>query len=185
MGLKATCLAALDDLRAVFATLDETATDRAVEEFVKARQIALYGVGREGLQIKGLAMRLHHLGLRVAMVGDMTTPPLAAGDLLVVSAGPGAFSTVSALMGVAKAAGARSLLVTAQPAGDCARLADVVLPIPAQTMADDQHPSASILPMGSVFEGAEFILFEALVLALRDRLAVSPEAMRARHTNLE
>jgi D-arabinose 5-phosphate isomerase GutQ len=82
-------------------------------------------------------MRLFHLGLKAAMVGDMTTPHLGAGDLLIVSAGPGWFSTVEALMGVASRDGARTLLVTAQASGACAKTADVVLPIPAQTMADD------------------------------------------------
>jgi 6-phospho-3-hexuloisomerase len=61
-----------------------------------------------------------------------------------------------------------------------------VLTIPAQTMADDQTPApASVLPMGSVFEGAQFLVFEILILTLRDRLGVTPDAMRARHTNLE
>src|SRR3712207_7519677 len=67
---------------------------------------------------RSLAMRLFHLGRRAAMVGDMTTPPIGRGDLLVVSAGPGYFSTVAGLMGVAREAGARTLLVTAQPEGD-------------------------------------------------------------------
>ena len=115
----------------------------------------------------------------------MTAPPLGPGDLLVVSAGPGHFGTVSALMAVASAAGARTLVVTAQPHGSAAREADLVLPIPAQTMADDRGSATSVLPMGSLFEGAEFIVFEILVLAVRDRLGVSAEAMRARHTNLE
>jgi 6-phospho-3-hexuloisomerase len=39
--------------------------------------------------------------------------------------------------------------------------------------------------MGSVFEGALFLLFEIMVLKLRDMLDVTPETMRARHTNLE
>ena len=39
--------------------------------------------------------------------------------------------------------------------------------------------------MGSLFEGAQFILFEAMILKLRDRLHVTPQAMRANHTNLE
>lgn len=39
--------------------------------------------------------------------------------------------------------------------------------------------------MGSVFEGALFVLFEVMVLKLRDLTGVSPEAMRARHTNME
>ena len=62
---------------------------------------------------------------------------------------------------------------------------DDVLLIPAQTMADDRGERASILPMGSVFEGALFIFFEAMVLKLKERLGVSAEAMRANHTNLE
>ena len=177
--------AALDDLSRVFARLDEAAVDRAVAEIAAAGQIACYGVGREGLQIKGLAMRLFHLGRKVAMVGDMTTPPIGPGDLLIVSAGPGEFSTVAGLMGVAAKAGARTLVVTAQPEAACPRAADVVLTIPAQTMANDQGGAVSVLPMGSLFEGAQYILFEIMILKLRDLLGVTPEAMRANHTNLE
>ncbi len=177
--------AALDDLGRVFQRLDAAAVDRAVDEIANARTIALYGVGREGLQIKGFAMRLFHLGRRAAMVGDMTTPPVGTGDLLIVSAGPGSFSTVQGLMRVARSAGARTLVVTAQPEGECARNADVVLPIPAQTMADDSGPSTSVLPMGSLYEGAQYVLFEVMILMLRDRLGVTPDAMRANHTNLE
>lgn len=176
---------ALDDLGRVFARIDETAVERAVAAIAGAKHIALYGVGREGLQIKGFAMRLFHLGRRAAMVGDMTTPPVGPGDLLIVSAGPGEFSTVLALMGVAKDAGAKTLVVTAQPDGEAAKRADFVVPVPAQTMADDTGPSTSVLPMGSLYEGAQYILFEVMILKLRDRLGVTPEAMRANHTNLE
>ena len=177
--------AALDDLEPVFERIDESAVERAVDEIARANRIALYGVGREGLQIKGFCMRLFHLGRRAAVVGDMTTPHLGAGDLLIVSAGPGYFSTVAALMGVAKRDGARTLVVTAQPEGECPKAADAVLPIPGQTMADDRGPAASVLPMGSLYEGAQYVLFEVMILKLRDRLAVAPEAMRANHTNLE
>lgn len=65
-------------------------------------------------------------------------------------------------------------------------MADFTLLVPAQTMADDQGPQkTSVLPMGSVFEGALFLLFEVMVLKLRGLTAASPEAMRARHTNME
>jgi 6-phospho-3-hexuloisomerase len=177
--------AALDDLAAVFARLDERPVEAAVEALATARRIALYGVGREGLQIKGLAMRLHHLGLSAHVVGDMNTPPLGPGDLLVASAGPGDFSTVAALLGVARRDGARTLVVTAQPGGPCPAMADLVLPIPAQTMADDRTPAGSVLPMGSLYEGAQYVLFEVMILKLRERLGVSAATMRSHHTNLE
>mgnify|MGYP001172838249 CR=1 FL=1 len=183
--MKSTVLAALEELRGACAALDDVAMAAAVDEIASAKRIALYGVGREGLQIKGLCMRLHHLGLSVSMVGDMTTPPIGAGDLLVVSAGPGDFSTVEALMEVARDAGARTLVVTAQPGGRAPLAADRVLTIPARTMADDRDGPTGVLPMGSLFEGAEFVVFEALVISVRERLGIDPADMRARHTNLE
>lgn len=177
--------AALGDLARVLDRVDDAEVQRAIEMIVGAHRIALYGVGREGLQIRGLAMRLVHLGLATSVVGDMSCPPLGAGDVLIASAGPGYFSTVAALLGVARRDGAASLVVTAQPQGECAAAADAVLHLPAQTMADDQAAAASVLPMGSLYEGALYVLFETIVLRLRDRLAVDPAAMRARHTNLE
>ena len=177
---------ALDELRCCLDKVSDEQFEAAATEIASANRIALYGVGREGLQIKGLAMRLFHLGLRAGVVGDMTTPPVGDGDLLVVSAGPGDFSTVSALMTVARQAGARTLLVTAEPAGAAAALADTVLTVPAQTMARDQGVAvSSVLPMGSLYEGALYVLFEILILSVRDRLGVTPDAMRANHTNLE
>ncbi|CAA0093581.1 3-hexulose-6-phosphate isomerase [Starkeya nomas] len=176
---------ALDEIRACLDKVRDEEFDAAVAEIADADRIALYGVGREGLQIKGLAMRLFHLGRKAAMVGDMTTPSVGKGDLLIVSAGPGDFSTVSALMGVARRDGARTLLVTAEPNGAAAALADRVLTVPAQTMASDRGATTSVLPMGSLYEGALYVLFEILILSLRERLGVSPAQMRANHTNLE
>jgi len=177
---------ALTELAAVFDRLDHPQVDAAVQAIAGARRIALYGVGREGLQIKGLAMRLFHLGLNVSVVGDMTVPHLGEGDLLIVSAGPGDFSTVSGLMGVAKRDGATSLCFTAQPDALCPKIADHVVHIPAQTMANDTSAGAtSVLPMGSLYEGAQYILYEGMILKLKERLGVTSEAMRGNHTNLE
>ena len=176
---------ALGDIRAVLDRLPDDALDPAIDALACAARIVCYGVGREGLMMRALAMRLYHLGLDAHVVGDMAAPPVGAGDLLVASAGPGGFSTVDALLGVARHAGARTLLFTAQRGGSAASLADIVCVLPAQTMADDRHTSASLLPMGSVYEGVQFFVYELLVLKLRERLGVTPQQMRARHTNLE
>ena len=77
-------------------------------------------------------------------------------------------------------------MITAVPESPSTALATYVLTVPAQTMASDFGAEAqSILPMGSLYEGALFVLFEAMVLALRDQLGVSADAMRANHKNLE
>ena len=158
-------------------------------------RVFVHGVGREGLMMRALCMRLAHLGLPAHCVGDVTAPPAGGGDLLVASAGPGAFSTVDAICGVARGAGARVLLLTARPVGEFPRRqADVVAHLPAHTMADDEEeaeaeaesaPSRAKLPMGSLYEGAMFVLFEMVVLELARVLGQSPAQMRARHTNLE
>ncbi|NNE81850.1 MAG: SIS domain-containing protein [Silicimonas sp.] len=177
--------AALDELSGVLDRVDPDAMEVACQMIADARAILLYGCGREGLQMRGLAMRLFHLGLNAGMVGDMNAPALGDGDLFVVSAGPGELSTVSALMEVARRDGARILFLTATPESRAAEMADHTLHIPAQTMASDRGNRVSVLPMGSLYEGAMFMLFEMMVLRLRDTLGVSSAAMRARHTNME
>ncbi|PON66436.1 3-hexulose-6-phosphate isomerase [Trema orientale] len=156
-------------------------------------RVFLYGVGREGLMLKALCMRLFHLGISAHFVFDVTTPPIHGPDLLVASAGPGGFSTVDALCSIARSNGARVLLLTAQPdTGSCVKHASVVGHMPAQTMADDDDEdedgvvkSRPLLLMGSAYEGALFVLFEMTVYRLGEELKQSPELIRSRHTNLE
>jgi 6-phospho-3-hexuloisomerase len=176
---------ALADLAGVFERMPADAAAPLIEEIVAARRIVVFGLGREGLQMRGFAMRLFHMGRDVSVWGDMTMPPVEKGDLLIVSAGPGYLATAEALLDIARKAGARTALVTAQTHPKLAAKVDVVTRIPAQTMADDQAPSVSVLPMGSLFETAQMIFFELVILQLRPRFHETPETMRARHTNLE
>jgi 6-phospho-3-hexuloisomerase len=179
-----TLQAAADELGVVAGRMDEAAIEPVVRTIANSRRVMLYGAGREGLMMSALAMRLHHLGLEACMQGDMAAFPLAEGDLFLCAAGPGELATASALCGEAHEAGARVLVVTAEPEGATARMADELLVIPAQTMADDVG-GTSVLPMGSLFEGAMFLVFEVLVLRLRESLGETAETMRTRHTNME
>jgi 6-phospho-3-hexuloisomerase len=176
---------ALHDLSGAVERIDRADVDRAVTLIADSRHVSVFGCGREGLQIRGFAMRLFHLGRSVSVVGDMTTPAIGKGDLLVVTAGPGMLSTALALVGVARSAGARVLTVTAEPDGAVPKMSDQILVLPGQTMANDHGENVSILPMGSVFEGALFVLFEVMILELKAKLKVTDQVMRANHTNLE
>lgn len=173
------------ELAAVADAMDPASLDPVVAAVARARRVMCYGCGREGLMMRALAMRLHHLGLEVCVQGDMTAFPLGQGDLFLCAAGPGELATASALCEVARSAGARVMVVTAQPTGATARLADELLVIPAQTMATDDRAGGSALPMGSLFEAAMFLVFEVLVLRLRDALGETTASMRTRHTNME
>ena len=172
------------ELQSIAREVDHTVFDGLIEELLSARHIALHALGREGLMMRALTMRLFHLGLPVHVVGDMTTPPLLQGDLLLTSAGPGALDTTAALMRIVRTAGGRIVLLTAEPKAALAPLADRVVLIPARTMA---RPSSDPSPftMGSAFEAIQFLFSEYLVTRLAKRLGESEDAMRARHTNLE
>lgn len=176
---------ALSEIEAVFTRIPPNTVDRMCGEILKAKRIVCYGVGREGLMIKALCMRLMHLGFDAHVAGDMTTPPVAKGDLLIASAGPGSFSTVMALLGVAREAGARTMVVTAQPQGPAPQSAGTIIELPAQTMADDRAGAAGLLPMGSLYEAVQLVFFDLVSILLREKTGQSPDQMRARHTNLE
>jgi len=75
------------ELAAVAERMDEAALEPAVQAIAEARRVMLYGCGREGLMMRALAMRLHHLGLQVCMQGDMNAFPLGPGDLFLCAAG--------------------------------------------------------------------------------------------------
>ena len=176
----------LDEIGAVMAKVSDGDMNALCRLIDGAGHVVVYGCGREALQIKGFAMRLYHLGLNAGVAGEMTAPPVGSGDVFLATCGPGELSTVLALMGEAKKAGAHCAIITAEPKGSAALRADSILVIPAQTMASDQAGSlASAMPMGSVFEGALFALFEVMAQRIQALSGVKIEEMRARHTNLE
>lgn len=176
---------AVAELSEVINAIDLSQVAALIEALASAKRVILYGVGREGLMMKALAMRLFHMGLDAHVAGDMTTPPIGTGDLLLVSAGPGYFSTVDALSQVARKAGAKTVCFTAQRDGKIPQHSHLTVVLPAQTMANDTTGPTSILPMGSLYEGVMYLFFEYLVLMLADHLQVTPAEMRQNHTNLE
>ena len=73
-------------------------------------------------------------------------------------------------MGVAKSASARIFFLTVQTESRGAALADYVLKIPAQTMAVDLgDKKTSVRPVESLFEEALFVLYEVMVLKLKEK----------------
>jgi 6-phospho-3-hexuloisomerase len=177
---------ALAELGDALALVDADAVEQACAMLSQARRVGLYGCGREGLMMRGLAMRLYHCGIDAHTIGEMDMPPLGAGDLFFASSGPGDLSTVNALAQTARKAGAQVMVLTSVRESADAALADFVLLLPAQTMASDQAAGASaVLPMGSIFEGSMFLLFEAMVSRIAGMRGETAATMRTRHTNME
>jgi 6-phospho-3-hexuloisomerase len=182
--LSITAPLAVTELAGIIAEVDDREFDAFCNAIVGARRISLYGLGREGLALRGLGMRLMHLGLDTHMAGDVTAGPVGPGDLLIVTSGPGNLTLTAAMIALGKTAGAKVAVVTAQPRHPDPRAADLVLTIPAQTMATD-YEQKSVFLMGSAFEIAMGIVFDLAVARMVDMSSQSVDEIRARHTNLE
>lgn len=191
---------AVQELRTNLNAIAQTTVDELVDAIATAKTVAVYGVGREGLAMKGFAMRLFHLGLNVFVVGEMTQKAVGKGDLLLVSAGPGYFSTVNAIAGEAQRARCKVIGFTSQPPSPLQDWADLCIQVPATCLPPaslmGQSPvllhrtggvdgSHSVLPMGSSYELALQLFFDVVTLLLQRRLGVAVETMKARHANLE
>src|ERR1700737_3654575 len=127
---------ACQDLEAVFSKVEISQLETLSQELVSARRIVCYGVGREGLMMAAIAMRLMHAGFKAYVVGEMVTPPVGAGDVFFASAGPGHFPTIETLLKVAREAGSRTVIVKAQPARASQMPVDGVIHLPGETMVD-------------------------------------------------
>lgn len=174
----------LAELDRVLGQVDEAQVDEFCSAILGARRIVAYALGRENLALRSFVMRLMHLGLDVAMAGDITAPPVGPGDLFLGVCGPGYLSTTAGLMGVAHQAGARIVMITAQPNTDLMRQADLLLVIPAQTLADPESASSG-QAMGSAFEQGVWILLDSLVPRLQAARGQTADQLRERHANLE
>jgi 6-phospho-3-hexuloisomerase len=169
----------LAEMAAVFDRLDPDAVATIAGEIARARRVVLYGIGRNGVMVRGFAMRLAHLGRAAHLVDAMDCPPVGPGDLFLAPLAVGRLPTADALIQTARGAGARVLIISARP--DLVQGADLVVALPAQTMADRQ---TSALPLGSPFELALHLLFELVVNRLMTDLGRANADLAARHANL-
>jgi 6-phospho-3-hexuloisomerase len=165
--------------------LDEGQISTFMQAILQAPRIFCIGAGREGLATRAFSMRLMHLGKEVHWIWDDTTPAIGAGDLPIAASGSGEIGHIDYVVDRAKAAGAEIAVVTADPAGRTARMARVVLWLPAAAFKAKADVVASGQPMGNLFEQALLLLFDQIVVALAAEMPMTAQAMAARHRNVE
>jgi 6-phospho-3-hexuloisomerase len=149
-----------------------------------APRVFVLGAGRSGLALRMTAMRLMHLGLEVHVVGEVTAPAIARGDLLLTASGSGTTGGIVRATETAHAVGARVAAITTAPASPLAALADATVVVPAAEKLD-RSASASAQYAGSLFEQIVVLLGDALFHALWRRSGQSADELWPRHANLE
>ena len=167
--------------------VSQESIEQALLQITGARRVFLAGRGRSALGIHGFAMRLMHLGIDAHLVGETTTPPISAGDCLIIGSGSGRTANLLAIAAKTKEIGAKIVLFTIDPNSPIAQSANSVVVIPASSpKAQVSNPDdQSIQPMGTLFEQCLFLLLDALVLVLMEKYNVTAAEMFARHANLE
>ncbi|KQP72776.1 3-hexulose-6-phosphate isomerase [Microbacterium sp. Leaf288] len=151
---------------------------------ISADRVFVSAAGRSGTALRMTAMRLMHLGLDVHVVGDVTTPAIEAGDVLLTASGSGGTESVVRTAQLAANAGAHVGAITATVGSPLAQIAKVVVVVPAAQKLD-RTASASEQYAGSLFEQVVVLIGDGLFHALWHRQGSSAEGLWARHSNLE
>jgi 6-phospho-3-hexuloisomerase len=134
---------------------------------------------------RGFAMRLMHLGRRVYHVGDVITPAIRRGDVLVICSRTGRSKVLGHYIGIARRARAQVAVVTADGVSPAARAADVVLSIDDRRASSARRGARRHLPLGSLFEQALLVVLDQVILDLMDALHVGEADLAGRHTSFE
>ena len=150
-------------------------------------RIFVAGAGRSGLCMRAFGMRLMHLGKTVYVVGETTTPSIAATNLLILGSGSGRTASLVVMAEQARRLGAQVLLFTTDaqsPLGMSSNL-QVVIPAPSFRVVDEFHDCMSVQPLGTLFEQSMLIVCDSLILGLMGQTGFSAAQMFENHANLE
>ncbi len=171
----------LDKVSSILNATDDSYDVKLTKMLDKARRIFVSGAGRSGLVCKFFAMRLVHSGYDVSVVGEIVTPSIKKGDLLIIISGSGETEQLIAFAKKAKEVGAKIVLISAKDNSTIGDMSEAVF----QIGKNDQYGKVVGMPMGTCFELSTLSFLEALVSHLIHEKGIAEEVMRSRHANLE
>lgn len=173
----------LEEIEQVIALEDPDQLDAAVNLLTTERRIFVLGEGRSGLQGKGFAMRLMHIGNNVYVIGETTTPSVQKGDILVAISGSGTTSMIVSLAEKAKQNGVTVLGITSNDESPLAKIADQRLIIPGATKTGAGVKSIQLL--SSLFDQTLHITLDYVCLMISKKKAITNEQANQQHSNME
>ncbi len=188
--------AIVEEHQKVFDKLDMAQLKAFVDAIAGANNIFVYGSGREGISMRGFAMRLSHLGKHTYWLFDDTTIGMHEGDLFILADGRGDVGIHRYFVRRAHESGAKIAIVTGLPEGNLAKnYADLILFVHSTVYLDEhsmgpdaprQHDVVpTVQPMGNQFEQHLYLLMDVVAILVKDALGQSYEDMEARHRNIE
>ena len=171
----------LEKITGILEATEESYDEKLTAMLDEAARIFIAGAGRSKLVGNFFAMRLVHGGYNVNVVGEIVTPSLQQGDLLIVISGSGETEQLVAFTKSAKKIGAKIMLISAQSKSTIGDMADGVF----QIGRSDLYGKVVGMPMGTVFELSTLLFLESTISHIIHEKGIPEEIMRSRHANLE
>ncbi|MEI8236017.1 MAG: 6-phospho-3-hexuloisomerase [Methylococcaceae bacterium] len=171
----------LEKITGILEATEESYDEKLTAMLDEAARIFIAGAGRSKLVGNFFAMRLVHGGYNVNVVGEIVTPSIQQGDLLIVISGSGETEQLVAFTKSAKKIGAKIMLISAQSKSTIGDMADGVF----QIGRSDLYGKVVGMPMGTVFELSTLLFLESTISHIIHEKGIPEEIMRSRHANLE
>ncbi len=174
----------IDDDARILQGIKDDDPERLAELICSHDRIFVAAAGRSLLMMKAFAMRLMHLGKTVHVVGDVTTPAIREGDLLIIGSGSGETRTLKVIAERASQLHADIALITTNPESAIALKSHAVFLIPASV----NHLSAngrSWQPAGNSFEQCLLLLTDGVAIICAGKLGIDIMGSLSMHANLE
>lgn len=187
MEIKRILSRVIDELDQTVDKLDEGQLQELENSIKKADKIFVAGAGRSLMMIRGLAMRLMHMGFITYVVGETVTPAIEENDLLIVASGSGNTSTLVSMAEKCKHLGATLALITTNEQSAIGKLADVMVEVKTSTSKTDEGGAKSIQPGGNTFEQSVLLIGDAIIIDITSSrtLAENNAILMGKHANLE
>lgn len=175
------------ELSACFADLEEDQLKDMETRIRQADKIFVAGAGRSLMMIRGLAMRLMHMGFRSYVVGETVTPAIEPGDLLIIASGSGSTGTLTVIAEKCKKIGAELALITTMPDSPIGKLADCIVEVKAATTKSDANTRKTFQPGANTFEQSVLLIGDAIFIDIISdgNLEEKNEILMKKHANLE
>lgn len=188
--------AIVEEHDAIFKMLDMDQLKAFIDAIIAANRVFIHGTGREGISLRGFAMRLAHLGKAAHWLMDDTTIGMHEGDLFIITDGQGDVGIHRWIVQKAAQTGAKVAMITGLPEGNLAKTyADIVLFIHSTVYMGDKANDPNALkqhdvvptnqPMGNQYEQHLYLLMDIIAILIKDEMGLTYDDMEARHRNIE
>lgn len=171
----------VNKIAGVLSATDNSYSTRLTRLLDSSRRVFVAGAGRSGMVAKFFAMRLMHGGYNTYVVGEVVTPSIQRGDLLIVISGSGETETMIAYVKRAKEMGANIALISTRNSSTIGDMSNIVF----QIGNPEKYAKVIGMPMGTTFELSTLMFLESTVSHIIHAKGIPEEQMRTRHANLE